>query len=89
MKLLEQHMQTSEERMKQIRPKKREKGQIIWTGDDLSSMSELEREMIETVAKKTFFDYIDPFNLFDLNKKAEDFNKELQKGFEETRVSIC
>ena len=40
-------------------------------------MNDLEREMHEAVAKMTFFDYIDPFNLFDLNTKVEEFNKEV------------
>ena len=62
--------------MKKIRPKKLEPGQRIWTSDELDSMSELEKEMHESVSQRkkeqTLLDYLDPLGIFDLNKHAAE-----------------
>ena len=87
-KMAEKMAETSQARMKKIRPKKLEPGQRIWTSDELDSMSELEKEMHESVLQRkkeqTLLDYLDPLGIFDLNKHAANLQKEVQGQIDNT-----
>ena len=78
--------------MRSIRPQKLGEGTRVWRPEELDAMSPLEREMHEVTAQQkrekakkgssSVFDLIDPFGIFDLKTKADNLNRDIQKGIE-------
>ena len=86
-KSAEEMEKRSEERMREIRPKKLPKGQLIWKGDDLEQMSELDRELEEDRMRRkqdsSIFDYLDPFGILHLKEHAGNLQTQIQSSLDQ------